>query len=505
MEHLSLISAPALMPPTSVGADAERASRVAGDSAAVHRLRACADLVAAGQAGLLVMAAAVLVECESQAPVTGLRVADRAAFVRDLATAEIACAVGTSEHEAAGLVALAERLVSVMPRALTALREGRVDLRRVRVLADLTSVLDDAAAARVAAELVDATGEGPWDGPSPRAWRARVERAVVRADTGAAARRRAAAVAARRVQAWVEPGGEGVFQLRADPADVALVNRVVDDLAAAGPSCDEQGARLTLDQRRADAVVALFRRVQQGVGVPVVGGRRPALGVVLHADTLFGSGARRTAAGELRGFGRPEVLDPGSARALAERQLRDGCDLHVLVVDGTGALQQVVRFGRADAATVAATPQGLAAAVRERLPSSPALTTDRYEPTAAIVRHVQAAAPTCSFYDCGRPAARCDLDHDEPWPRGPTSVTNLDPKCRRHHQAKTHGAVRSHLRAVDVGHPRSVTWTLLSGLRVTTGPDSLPGCAEGGSDPVGRSPISPSPSEQRARRPGARR
>lgn len=373
------------------------------------------------------------------------------------------------------------------------------------MLADLTCVLDDAAAARVAAELVDAAGAGPWAGPSPRAWRARVERAVIRADAEAAARRRAAAAAARRVHAWVEPSGEGVFQLRADPTDVALVDRVVDDLAEAGPTHDEHGVRLTLDQRRADAVVALFRRVRNGAGVPVVGGRQPALGVVLHADTLFGSGTRRTAVGELRGLGRPEVLDPRSARALAARQLRDGCDLHVLVVDGAGALQQVVRFGSADAAPVIATSQALAAAVRERLPSSPALTTDRYEPTAAILRHVYAAAPTCSFYDCGRQAARCDLDHDEPWPRGPTSVTNLDPKCRRHHQAKTHGVVRSHLRAGEGGYRRSVTWTLPSGLQVRTAPEPLPGCAEGASHLVSPSPVSPSPNGQRSRRPGARR
>lgn len=330
---------------------------------------------------------------------------------------------------------------------------------------------------------------------------------MVRADAEAAARRRAAAVAARRVRAWVEPSGEGVFQLRADPVDVALVDRVVDDLARGGPTHDEHGKRFSIDQRRADAVVALFRRVRNGAGSPaVVAAGQPALGVVLHADALFDAGPRRAAPGELRGLGRPAVLDPASARALARRQLSDGCELQVLVVDAAGALQHVVRFGSADAATVAASPPTLVAGVSRRLPRLPPLTTYRYEPTAAIVRHVHAAAPTCSFYDCGRPAARCDLDHDDPWPRGPTSVTNLDPKCRRHHQAKTHGVVRTELCTGESGCRRSVTWTLPSGLRMTTAPPPLPGCADGALDSVSRrARLHPSPSVPRSRRPGARR
>ncbi|WP_460460936.1 HNH endonuclease signature motif containing protein [Angustibacter peucedani] len=101
------------------------------------------------------------------------------------------------------------------------------------------------------------------------------------------------------------------------------------------------------------------------------------------------------------------------------------------------------------------------------------LATDRYAPTTAITRHVHAAAPTCSAYDCPRTAHRCDLDHDDPWPRGPTSVANLDPKCRKHHQAKTHALVHTHL---TTDGPRTVTWTYRSGLQVTTTPDPLPGC-----------------------------
>jgi hypothetical protein len=73
-----------------------------------------------------------------------------------------------------------------------------------------------------------------------------------------------------------------------------------------------------------------------------------------------------------------------------------------------------------------------------------------------------------------RRASRCDPDHDTPWPRGPTEVTNLGPRCRRQHEIKTRGLVRTRL------HPDgSVDTTMLSALTVTTRPEPLPGHAPG--------------------------
>jgi hypothetical protein len=108
--------------------------------------------------------------------------------------------------------------------------------------------------------------------------------------------------------------------------------------------------------------------------------------------------------------------------------------------------------------------------VRKTLPDLPPLETDSYEPTVAITDHVRAVHPRCTSYDCARLASRCDLDHDKAWPRGPTSVTNLCPRCRRHHELKTRGLVRTRL------HPDgSVTTTTLLGTTVTTRPEPLPG------------------------------
>ena len=180
----------------------------------------------------------------------------------------------------------------------------------------------------------------------PAAWKARVHRAVVRADQDAAARRRARAVAACRVQAWAEANGVGVLQVRAGALDIALVDTVLSDLAASLPDVDATTGELTtLQQRRADAFVDLFRCVANHTELPTVGVRRVHdLGLVLHADTLFDTGPQRNALGELRGLGTPTPLDATSARELAVSQLQRGTAVQVLVVDDTGALTHVVRL-----------------------------------------------------------------------------------------------------------------------------------------------------------------
>jgi hypothetical protein len=198
------------------------------------------------------------------------------------------------------------------------------------------------------------------------------------------------------------------------------------------------------------------------------------LGLVLHADTLFGDGPAAEETGQLRGLGQPDVVDPDSARTLARKQLGEGTGVQVIVVDDTGAVEHVVRLDR-DTAEACGSREALTAAVRHAIAQAPPLQADGHDPTEAIARHVRAAAPTCSFYDCPRQARSCDLDHDTPWPRGPTSITNLDPKCRRHHNAKTLGAVQTELTAGPGTGPRTVHWTLPCGIQVTTSPEPLPG------------------------------
>ena len=67
------------------------------------------------------------------------------------------------------------------------------------------------------------------------------------------------------------------------------------------------------------------------------------------------------------------------------------------------------------------------------------LSTRRYRPTAAMADMVAALDLICRAPGCVTAAHRCDIDHDRPRPSGPTAVSNLSGKHRRHHNHKTRG------------------------------------------------------------------
>ncbi|GAB3175808.1 hypothetical protein GCM10027059_49770 [Myceligenerans halotolerans] len=72
--------------------------------------------------------------------------------------------------------------------------------------------------------------------------------------------------------------------------------------------------------------------------------------------------------------------------------------------------------------------------------------TTTYQPPERLRRAVQARDRTCMSSGCGKPAARCDLDHIQPFDPdhrytpgepGQTRATNLHALCRRHHNLKS--------------------------------------------------------------------
>lgn len=73
----------------------------------------------------------------------------------------------------------------------------------------------------------------------------------------------------------------------------------------------------------------------------------------------------------------------------------------------------------------------------------------------------------CEWPGCGARAARCDLDHDDAWPHGPTCACNLGALCRRHHRVKQLGWTKQRL-------PGGVVrWTSPTG-RTSASPPQLP-------------------------------
>ena len=84
---------------------------------------------------------------------------------------------------------------------------------------------------------------------------------------------------------------------------------------------------------------------------------------------------------------------------------------------------------------------------------------NRYRPPAAMLRKIVLRDVTCTVPGCGVPAWRCDCDHANPFPTGPTSEANCGSLCRWHHRLKTHAYW--HLVRLDDG---SIAWTSPAGV-----------------------------------------
>ena len=89
-----------------------------------------------------------------------------------------------------------------------------------------------------------------------------------------------------------------------------------------------------------------------------------------------------------------------------------------------------------------------------------------YHPTRTLVHLVRARNATCTAPGCGRPAARCDLDHTTAWDKGGvTCECNLSPLCRHHHRCKQAEGWR-----LEQPEPGVLIWRTPSGRTYATTP-----------------------------------
>jgi hypothetical protein len=89
-----------------------------------------------------------------------------------------------------------------------------------------------------------------------------------------------------------------------------------------------------------------------------------------------------------------------------------------------------------------------------------------YHPARTLVHLVRARNATCTAPGCGRPAARCDLDHTTAWDQGGmTCECNLAPLCRHHHRAKQTQGWR-----LEQPEPGLLKWRTPSGRTYATSP-----------------------------------
>jgi hypothetical protein len=334
----------------------------------------------------------------------------------ELTAMEVCTATGLGTHELRARLALATARTPGAASLRHRLQRGVVSLHRAcTIQGEIAALPVDCGPGIVDAVLRFKDGAPP----SPTLFRQRLTRACLAADREAADRRRTAR-RRRGAHAQIDRDGLGVLNLVNDADKVVAAMERVDATARAARAA---GDPRDLDSLRADIITDTLMfgwpdsaAACSGTLEPttatedtsrVVGdwftrlGRRPSAVVRLVVPWSTAVGLTDAPC---------EVVGHGWVTADHARQmmLNDGSTWQRLGVDGeSGAAQR--------------------------------LEPRAYRPTAAMRAQVEAVDGTCRAPGCTVPAARCDLDHDIPWPHGPTEVTNLTSKHRSHHNVHTHG------------------------------------------------------------------
>ncbi|HEU5269123.1 MAG TPA: DUF222 domain-containing protein [Jatrophihabitans sp.] len=251
----------------------------------------------------------------------------------------------------------------------------------------------------------------------------RVRRAVLALDPATAEQRHQRAAADRRVE--YRPDEDGMASLTAllPAPEAQLIYTRLTTATGLLPATDPR----TLDQQRADLFVDAVLSGLPHDALPLVQGRRPAINVVVAADTLLGLDEQPA---HLTGYG-PITAD--TARRLAADE--SGTWRRLLTDPDTGALLDI----------------------------SP----DRYRPPQRLRDFLTARDDTCTLPTCSQPGYRCEPDHTTPYAQGGrTRRDNLALTCRRHNQAKAGtGWTYRHNR------DGSYTWTTATGHHYTSPPN----------------------------------
>jgi len=351
---------------------------------------------------------------------------------RDFADDEIAARLGISPGSAGYRLGLAVDLASPLCATAAALAAGTIDVAKARTIAEACRHLDCATAVELEAAVLGRAPE-----LSNGRLKTALRKALITIDPVAAQQR--SRIARKERGVWITPLDDGVAELRAVLAaqDALTIENVLTATARAAKTVG--GETRTMDQLRADFLLAPFTAALQAgelagltpAKLATHRGRGAELNVTVPASVIMGLS---NAPGELVGYG-PITAD-------VCREIARDATMRRLVtnpVDGT--------FLAAD--------------------------TDTYRPSAALARHVEFRDGQCVFLGCARPAARCHLDHSDRFPDGRTCHDNLGPLCEHHHIFKhalddalaklKHHTLQQHKAGTFV-------WTMPTGHTYTTTP-----------------------------------
>jgi hypothetical protein len=411
--------------------------------------------------------------------------------LREFAADELGLELRMTWQAAAGQMDYACQVAERLPLTFAALNAGQLHPIHVRIIAEETAILSPQDAAKADEVLAEAAKSKTFG-----QLRYTAHRLVLKLDPDSARRRKEAAKREAHVRRFREDSGNAGMVARELPPDEVLASmqhveqRALDLRAAGVPG--------TLQELRVTAYLDLLqerdsRNIQSdppdggdgpgdgggpGPGGHGPGGHGPAgtgpdrgpsvaaqVNITVPIDTAVG---RSEAPGEAAGFG---LLDAETARdllAAAARHPDTRWCLTVLHPDGTAAAHGCAAGRHQPADFLRPLKITLHPVIRG--PCDHAQAEVGYRPSRKLQHLVNARNPCCSAPGCGRPAARCDLDHTTAWHLGGlTCSCNLAPLCRHHHRLK-----QAEGWWLEQPEPGVLVWRAPTGLTYTTRPAAYP-------------------------------
>jgi len=433
--------------------DAAAGEQVVVNAAAGPRTVALAEVLVAGTAHEGVMLDLDVPRVASASPERRGSVAHRALV------AEVACALGVSEHVAQGWLADADVLASKATATLHTLCAGAISYQHAARLADAVADLPASVAAQVEQAVL---GRAPGltaarFGTLARAARDRLH------PVPAEVRREAAAL---KADVWVDDGADGMSWLTAHlptPVAHAVHDRLTRTAARAKANEDPRG----VGQLRAATLTALLLDDETNSSRHT---RSSDTGSPPPPDLSPPDPSRPEA-------GPPEV--PPDPLATLARTVRPVVHVTVPVTTLTGDGEaSALLDGLAPIDAETARHLMARAPTLRRVLTDPVtgamLTVDRrsYVVPADLRAFLTQRDLTCRFPGCRIRARRCDVDHTTAWADGGTTdAANLATLCRQHHTLKHES--RWTVEQLDDQHGTGVlAWTSPRGRTYLTIPGS---------------------------------
>jgi hypothetical protein len=375
---------------------------------------------------------------------------------------ELAMRLGWSRPAANRLVRDGQALNNELLLTAEAVREGRLDPAKLRVLTDRLHDRPGQLAWAVQEQVLPGAATR-----TPTQLAADVDRALLAVDPEDAAIRLPTAVASRHVchPRRLPDGMAGLWAVL--PATDAA--RIDGTLEATARAARALGDPRTLDQLRADTLTDLATGTALLAGATLAGavqpvGVQPEAGLadvvpvaVGLADAGLAEAATLAEAGD--DGGHPEAEPSRARRAPGIRVPRIRIDVTVALSTLLGLDDQpgeLAGLGPIPAEQARALAAG---GIWRRLVTDPLtgavldVGRTRYKPPQPMAEHVLARDSVCVAPGCSVPAHRCDLDHTTEYhgrpangapEQGTTSADNLGPLSHHCHRLKTDGGFTLH-------------------------------------------------------------